>query len=72
MNTDEIREFLEMAKKMPNITVSIWEGKLDVLVHDRELFAEIVGANDFEIDEYKGKYQLIYFENGIKYTSWEE
>ena len=72
MSANEIREFLEMAKEMPNIMINLWDGKIDVLVHDKEVFSEIVGANDFQIEEYKGSYQLIYVENDVKYTSWED
>lgn len=72
MDAKQIREFLEMAKKLPRCMITAYDGKVDILVHDKEMFEKLVGPNDFEIDEYEGKYQLIYVDNGIKYTSWEE
>lgn len=72
MNANEIRAFLEMAKKMPRCMINVWDGEVKILLHDKEMFAEIVGAYDFQIDEYEGKYQLKYVENDIEYTSWEK
>lgn len=72
MNTDEIREFLEMAKKMPRCMVTVFQGQVEALIHERVIFDELAKGKDIKM-ETAGKYtECSFTENDIKYSYMED